>query len=165
MPRGVYIKTEEHKRKIKETLIRKGIKPNISGIINYWLGRKRTYKNPEERNRKIGLKMKGTRMGEKHPRWIEDRTQLKQSEKKWEDYRYRCWSLSIKERDVWKCKINNSDCNGKLESHHILDWKNYPELRYDINNGITLCHAHHPRGREREAKLSPYLQSLVAERK
>ena len=52
-----------------------------------------------------------------------------------------------------------------METHHILSWKDYPELHYQINNGITLCHAHHPRGKENEAKLSPYLQSLVAEMK
>lgn len=59
-------------------------------------------------------------------------------------------------------KIN---CKGRLEAHHILSWKDYPELRYDINNGITLCHAHHPRKRDEEAELSPYFQSLVAEMK
>lgn len=37
------------------------------------------------------------------------------------------------------------------------------KLRYDINNGITLCHAHHPRKRADEAKLSPYFKELVAE--
>ncbi len=44
-------------------------------------------------------------------------------------------------------------------------WREYPELRYNINNGITLCHAHHPRKREEEAKLSPFFQQLVAEMK
>ena len=101
--------------------------------------------------------------GELHWSYKIDRTTLKQSEYKWQDYRYRCWSLGVKNRDNWKCRITNNDCKGRLESHHILDWKNFPELRYEINNGITLCHAHHPQGRENEAKLSPYLQSLVAE--
>lgn len=107
--------------------------------------------------------LRQVRAKERHPRWVADRNQLVKSEKKHLDSRYREWMFAIKNRDMWKCKINNSDCNGKLESHHILNWKDYPELRYEINNGITLCHAHHPRGREREAKLSPYFQSLVAE--
>jgi hypothetical protein len=73
--------------------------------------------------------------------------------------------LSIKKRDNWKCKINNQDCKGNLEAHHILSWRDYQELRYDINNGITLCHAHHPRKRIDEAKLSPFFQRIVAEMK
>lgn len=62
-----------------------------------------------------------------------------------------------------KSRIYNIDCSGQIEAHHILGWKSYPELRYETNNGITLCHAHHPRKREDEAKLSPYFQKLVAE--
>ena len=35
------------------------------------------------------------------------------------------------------------------------------KLRYEINNGITLCHAHHPRGRAKGKQLTPYFQELV----
>lgn len=100
---------------------------------------------------------------EDHPLWIADRSQLVKSEHKHLDGNYREWMFSVKRRDGWKCKINNSDCNGRLESHHILNWKHYPELRYEINNGITLCHAHHPRGRGKEAELTTFFQKLVAE--
>jgi hypothetical protein len=40
--------------------------------------------------------------------------------------------------------------------------KEFPELRYEVNNGITLCQHHHPRKKEDVAKLSPYFQNLVA---
>ena len=50
----------------------------------------------------------------------------------------------------------------KNEAHHILAWRSYPELRYEINNGITLCHAHHPRGEAKEKRLVPRLQGLVS---
>lgn len=100
---------------------------------------------------------------ERHPNWIADRTKLVKSEKKHLDGRYREWMFSVKYRDIWKCRISNKECKERLEAHHILNWKDYPELRYDINNGITLCHAHHPRGRDNEAKLSPFFQKLVAE--
>jgi hypothetical protein len=80
---------------------------------------------------------------------------------------YKCsgkfsWTLEIKNRDNWKCRISNNDCKGHLESHHILNWVDYPELRYDINNGITLYVAHHPRKWAEEKRLSPYFMELVS---
>ena len=100
--------------------------------------------------------------GENHPRWVKDRTKLKTSRDKMYDTQYKYWMLDVKNRDGWKCKISNNDCSGRLEAHHILGWKEYPELRYQLNNGITLCLAHHPRKRAEEKRLSPYFQSLVS---
>lgn len=57
--------------------------------------------------------------------------------------------------------INNPECSGRMESHHILNWVDYPEERYNVKNGITLCHAHHPRGRKSEQELQNLLQELV----
>ena len=71
--------------------------------------------------------------------------------------------VADKDRDGWSCRIADNNCNGKLEAHHILPWRDFVELRYQINNGITLCHFHHPRKREDVEKLSPYFQSMVAE--
>ena len=101
--------------------------------------------------------------GEKNWRWISDRSLLKDDHKDRGGQLHREWSKSVKNRDGWKCKISNGDCSGRLEAHHILGWKSYPELRYQITNGITLCHFHHPRKRDGELKLSPYFQDLVKE--
>jgi hypothetical protein len=68
----------------------------------------------------------------------------------------------VYERDSWKCKINNKNCCGRIEVHHILSWFDYPELRYNINNGITLCHAHHPERRAEEKRLIPKFKELVS---
>lgn len=100
----------------------------------------------------------------KHPRWIEDRTKLcrtsKQGERRTSAYFF--WRKSVWERDEWKCKINDGDCSGRLEAHHILGWTAFPKLRYEVNNGITLCHAHHPRVRAEEKRLIPTFMELVA---
>lgn len=74
---------------------------------------------------------------------------------------YRNWRTCVLKRDKFKCKISDKKCSGSLQVHHILPWRDYPELHYEINNGITLCKTHHPRKREDEAKLSPYFQSLI----
>ena len=60
-------------------------------------------------------------------------------------------------------KIKN--CNGKLEAHHILRWSKFPELRYEVNNGISLCHFHHPRKIKDEMRLGPYFMDVVNQAK
>jgi hypothetical protein len=134
-------------------------------ISNLMKGNKNSlgFKQTEEVKQKISKLYMGIgnpMYGKKSPQYIEDRSKLKIA---FDRRTTACfeWSKNVKKRDNWKCKILNKDCEGRLESHHILDWENYPELRYDINNGITLCHAHHPRGRAKEKKLSPYFQELI----
>jgi hypothetical protein len=148
---------------------------------SYWLGKKRspetiekfrlaklgthrteeTKKKISETNKRIGKRpLVGKK--ENHPRWIKDRSKLQIREKKHLDTKYRYWMFQVKTRDKWKCRISNSDCGGRLESHHILNWIEYPELRYEINNGITLCHAHHPRGRANEKRMVSYFVELLS---
>lgn len=99
--------------------------------------------------------------GANHYRWIKDRSLLKVNENKAYDVKYIYWAREVKKRDNRKCKIANQDCKGHLTSHHILPWRDYPELRYEVNNGITLCHHHHPRKWEDEVKLIQTFQGLV----
>lgn len=103
--------------------------------------------------------------GENSASWIKDRTKIKVSDRSLNDPLQKGWRKAVKNRDGWKCRISDEKCSGGLEAHHILPWSKFPELRYQINNGITLCHAHHPRSRDEVAKLSPFFQSLVAEMK
>lgn len=120
----------------------KGLKGYKSGEQHHWYGRNMSGKN--------------------NPVWKGGKEFRKESEKKHLCSKYKSWMLSVKERDNWKCKISNKDCKGRLESHHILSWKDFPELRYEINNGITLCHAHHPRARVEEKRLAPTFMELVS---
>lgn len=120
----------------------------------------------EETKKKMSiLRLEKGIKGEKHWHWLKDRSLLKiyQDSEAKRSPRYKRWRHEVKIRDNFKCRILNTDCNGRLEVHHILGWTKYPELRYEINNGITLCHFHHPRKREDEINLSPYFQKLVAE--
>lgn len=105
-----------------------------------------------------------TNSGSNHWHWNNNREEIiGRHNRKLHDSDYKQWVMSVRNRDGWKCKIANGDCSGRLETHHILGWKSHPELRYKINNGITLCHLHHPKKRIDESKLTPYFQSLVGE--
>lgn len=110
------------------------------------------------------LKMSLKRRGENHPNWIHDRTKLAKKQER-NDTAYKEWRRQVWLRDNFKCKIANPDCCGKIEAHHILEWSGYPELRYETNNGITLCQAHHPKKRAEVKRLSPYFQELVSKAK
>lgn len=101
--------------------------------------------------------------GSRHPQYIHDRTKVKGRHTRVHDSCYKEWRRQVWLRDNFVCKIANPNCGGRIEAHHILTWRGYPELRYQVNNGITLCHFHHPRKREDEKKLSPYFQELVTQ--
>lgn len=104
--------------------------------------------------------LKGSMTGDKSPRWIHDRTKVKLETER-NSPLHKQWSKSVKSRDGWKCKISNSDCKGKIVAHHILPWRDYPELRYILNNGISLCETHHPRKRQEEKILASSFFQLI----
>jgi len=54
---------------------------------------------------------------------------------------YRGWRAKILKRDNFKCGL--CDSNIKIVAHHIIEAKDNPALRFDINNGIALCEKCH----------------------
>jgi hypothetical protein len=158
--------TKEHKAKIG--LAHSGMKhPWMKGFFKGYKHSDASKKVMSEKRMGITLsketrkKMSVSRSGELSHMWIKDRTKVLDN-----NFRRKCllgkeWTLSVKTRDGWKCQISNKDCCNYLEAHHILPWKDYAELRYDVNNGITLCRNHHPRKRSEVERLSPYFQSIV----
>lgn len=52
--------------------------------------------------------------------------------------KYRKWRMEVFKRDDYTCQ----SCFKKgiyLEAHHIKGWTEYPDLRYEKDNGLTLC--------------------------
>ena len=72
--------------------------------------------------------------GEKHWNWKGGKTKKRDMH----SLNVRIWRRAIFERDNYLCQ----DCKKygrKLNAHHIKSWAKYPDLRFNIENGITLC--------------------------
>lgn len=54
---------------------------------------------------------------------------------------YKLWRLAVYQRDKFACKKCGKKLSKgrKIQAHHIRRWSDFPELRYNVNNGITLC--------------------------
>jgi len=60
---------------------------------------------------------------------------------------YKEWRLKVFKRDYYTCiwcgEKNKKGVNVKLNADHIKPFAIYPELRFDISNGRTLCESCH----------------------
>ena len=55
---------------------------------------------------------------------------------------FRLWREAVFSRDNWTCqKIKIK--GGKIHAHHIQNFAQFPELRFAIDNGITLSEKAH----------------------
>ena len=184
--------TLEAKQKIKnawnnpeyrENQIRKKIGRKLSEITKQKISKSHLGKNnwtkgrvvSEETRQKMSISHKGLNVWSKgKPSWNKGLKGFLGKEKHWNwkdgisrdkhsvtEPKYKEWREKVFKRDGYKCKINNN-CVVYIQAHHILPWRDYEELRYDVNNGITLCLAHHPRKRAEEKRLAPMFQELVS---
>lgn len=110
--------------------------------------------------RKLRKSHLGVNSGPNHYLWISDRTKLKKSQKR-NDSAYYEWRKSVWIRDNYRCALKDENCSNDIVAHHILGWTEYPKLRYDINNGITLCRFHHPMSRKKEKELIVKFQNFI----
>lgn len=58
--------------------------------------------------------------------------------------RAKAWRKEVLERDYYTCQ-ECSVTGRKMHAHHIKSWNRYPDLRFNLDNGIALCHTCHSR--------------------
>ena len=113
---GVPLK-EEHRRKISDSL--KGIK------------------HSEDHKRKVSESKKGSKCWNWRGGISKERAII------WSSREYRSWREEIFKRDDYTCVLcghrNKKGSRKTLNADHIKSFCDYPELRFVISNGRTLC--------------------------
>jgi hypothetical protein len=115
------------------------------GINNPFFGKKHTKESKEKislasKGRKLStesrIKLSENRKGEKGSNWRGGLSTINKIIRK--SIEYRLWREAVFSRDNWTCQKCKK--RGKtLHPHHIKGFALYPELRFAIDNGITLC--------------------------
>ena len=151
--------SEEHKRKIglankgrQYTLSKKWKVKNSVNMGQFWKGKEFS----EEHRAKMGL------MGEKNPMWKGGITpvniQIRQSPE------MRSWRKAVFGRDNYTCQACwAKNGNGKkivLNADHIKPFSLFPDLRFDLNNGRTLCLGCHKKTDTYSYKLKKYYAKI-----
>jgi len=113
-----------------------------NGGKSYWLGKKRSI----ETKNKLSLATKKQWLngkfgrGNKSQSWRGGVTPIHKIIRNSKEYKL--WKKVVLERDNYTC-IWCGEKNGILEADHIKPFSIYPELRFAIDNGRTLCHECH----------------------
>lgn len=126
--------SEYHRNRISEG--RKGMKFSEEHSRNNALARIGMKQSEETRRRKS----KSTR-GEKSAKWRGGLTAIQYTIR--HSLEYKLWREAVFERDEWTCVLCGAH-NGQgktviLNADHIKPFALYPDLRFEISNGRTLC--------------------------
>jgi hypothetical protein len=146
--------TEEQCRAMSIALAgRKQSKETIQKRIDKMTGQKRTAETREKMSKaKLGSKLTeqhkmnisighlGLNKGEKHCNWKGG--VVPENKKTRSGTKFKKWRLMVFNRDNYICQ-KCKDRGTELNPHHIYNFSEYKELRFDINNGITFCRKCH----------------------
>lgn len=127
--------SKEHKKKLSDGWIKR--KEKGLGIVwNKGLrGVQKCSKETRKKMSKSHLKIR-----KKHWSWKGGITSKNKEIRR--GIEHRLWREAIFARDGWTCQ-KCQEKGGNLHPHHILNFSQYPELRFAIDNGVTLCRECH----------------------
>lgn len=110
----------------------------------------------ETRAKMVVANRKAARYGANNPLWKGGAREQRKREMK--GYPYRDWRAAVFTRDNWTCQCCGVR-GGYLEADHIKPWCAFPDLRYEIDNGRTVCRPCHMKLDTHGYKAKKYLES------
>ena len=126
--------TEESKKKISIDVKKRWLHPEYRAKMLLASKKNKGRKLTEEHKQKLSLiQIK---------KWDKIGRKTKGKDERLKDYKYLGLRRLVLKRDNFSCTTCGV-VGGKLEMHHIKEWRNYPELRYELDNVITLCNTCH----------------------
>jgi len=104
---------------------------------NQSIAQKRRFMNPRERE-KMATILRNLPRAKGHDAGGWKGGVSTDNEKQRKCTQFKLWRKSVFSRDNWTCQrcLNRG---GILHPHHIKPFFKYPELRFKIENGLTLC--------------------------
>lgn len=109
--------------------------------------------------RQISDSLKGRFRGPDNPQWKGGPRYRRQA---WMSrYEYKEWRAAVFERDEYTCQMCDKPSNGNIQAHHIRPWSDFPELRFDANNGITLCESCHRSTKSTELEFAAQFDAIL----
>lgn len=123
--------SEEVKQRLREYMLSQyanGIKRGFQIGNTVWLGKKLS---PETKD-----KIRNGRMGDKNWMWKGGVTPINRSIRK--SAKWREWRTAVFERDNHTCQICGKR-GGEMHPDHIKRFSLFPDLRFELSNGRTLC--------------------------
>ena len=82
----------------------------------------------------------------------------------YDDPVYAEWRKKVLSRDKYTCQMPNCKKKKNLQVHHIKKWSSASTLRFEIDNGITLCYNCHKEVTNNENFYEPLFQQIVREK-
>ena len=133
--------SEEHRKNISRTLTGRKLteehKRNISkNSPKFWLGKELTAIAKEKLSRVRAGRPRPLQSGKNSHFWKGGITPINEAIRR--SLKYRLWRKSVFERDNYTCVLCGQ-IGGELNADHIKPFAYYPELRFELSNGRTLC--------------------------
>lgn len=141
MPSGVYFRTTENKKNL--SLGQKGVKRSEKARLNLKVPRKGSgiYTRTEIHKKRISQGQKRLVEEGRHNLWKGGITPLNKIIRNSSEYKL--WREAVFKRDGYKCIWCGACCGmGRtviFNADHIKPFSLFPELRFAIDNGRTLC--------------------------